>query len=125
MLPTGKQPMRSSEIRNNVAATVRPDEARPRPTADGEGEPPGAGELWTAGTATLAAESPAGVRAVCRELLDQIPDEGLAELFAALEAIRDFYAPPPSNLVGEPSVIRTRARLRTTYRRPDFHIDEE
>ena len=71
-------------------------------------------------------ESQSGVvRALCRDLLGQIPDEGLAELFEAMEAIREFYAPPTAPLVGEPASTRMHAKPGKTYRRPDFHIEEE
>ena len=71
--------------------------------------------------------SPALVlRMQCEELLDQIPDEGLDELYETINNIIEFYA---SRITDEsllyPETRTTTAKVVNKYERPDFYISEE
>jgi hypothetical protein len=58
-------------------------------------------------------------------LLAQIPDEGMDELYQAMERIREFYSSPPAEITSEPKVTRVPAKMGRTQKRPDFYLDEE
>ena len=64
------------------------------------------------------------LRSTCRLLIDEIPDEGLAELYECLERIRDFHRGRPETVRPEPKVREIVTRCGETSVRPEFHIEE-
>lgn len=75
-------------------------------------------------TTTLVAAT-AELRSACCRLIDEIPDEGLAELYECLERIRDFHRTNPDTVLPEPGVREIAARYGETSVRPEFHVEEE